>query len=194
MYPTREEAEELLKDAEKYNPGQWVSHSRITAHCAAKIAEYSGMDADKAYVLGLLHDIGRKFGVFQLKHVSEGYKYMLSLGYDDVARICLTHSFNQDKIEAYVGKFDAPEEDIAMISEKLKETPQDDYDRLIQLCDAIAGAEGIMDIIDRMNDVKRRYGAYDPDKWQTNLDLKEYFEKKMGKDLYDAVEKDTFRL
>ena len=30
-----------------------------------------------------------------------------------------------------------------------------------------------------------------PGKWQTNLDLKEYFEAKMGKDLYEAVEKDT---
>ena len=158
MYPTREEAEKLLIDAETCNPGQWVSHSRITAHCAEKIAQYAGMDPEKAYVLGLLHDIGRKFGVFHLKHVSEGYKYMMSLGYDEVARICLTHSFNEDKI---------------------------------QLCDAIAGAEGIMDIIDRMSDVKRRYGSYDPGKWQTNLDLKEYFEAKMGKDLYEAVEKDT---
>ncbi len=194
LYPTRDEAERLLLDAEKYNPGKWVTHSRITAHCAEKIALHSGMDADKAYVLGLLHDIGRKFGVFQLKHVSEGYKYMLELGYEDVARICLTHSFNQDKIEAYVGKFDAPEEDIEMIRVKLKETVQDDYDKLIQLCDAIAGAEGIMDIIDRMNDVKMRYGSYDPDKWQTNLDLKEYFEKKMGMDIYEAVDKENYKL
>ena len=193
MYPTREEAERLLLDAEKDNPGKWVDHSRYTAHCAEKIAQYSGMDVDKAYVLGLLHDIGRKFGVFHLMHVSEGYKYMLSLGYDDVARICLTHSFNQDKIEAYVGKFDAPEEDIKMIRDELKETTQDDYDKLIQLCDAIAGAEGIMDIIDRMSDVKRRYGSYDPEKWQTNLDLKDYFEKKMGMDLYIAVDKDQYR-
>jgi hypothetical protein len=154
------------------------------------IAHYSGMDADKAYVLGLLHDVGRKFGVFQLRHISEGYKYMLSLGYDDVARICLTHSFVKDKIETYVGKFDAPEEDIEMIRDKLKETTQDDYDKLIQLCDAIAGAEGIMDIIDRMNDVKMRYGSYDPEMWQTNLDLKNYFEKKMGMDLYGAVDKE----
>lgn len=189
MYPTRKEAEELLLDAERSNPGQWVNHSRITAHCAEKIAQYSGLDPDKAYVLGLLHDIGRKFGVFHLKHVSEGYKYMLSLGYTDIARICLTHSFNLDRIEAYVGRFDTSEEDTEMIREKLKETQQDDYDRLIQLCDAIAGAEGVMDIIDRMNDVKRRYGSYDPDKWQTNLDLKEYFEKKMGMDVYTAVEK-----
>ena len=193
MYPTRSEAEELLLDAEKCNPGLWVSHSRVTAHCAEKIAQYSGMDTEKAYVMGLLHDIGRKFGIFHLRHVSEGYKYMMSLGYDDVARICLTHSFNQDKIEAYVGNFDTSEEDTHLIREKLKETEQDDYDRLIQLCDAIAGTDGVMDIIDRMNDVKRRYGSYDPDKWQTNLDLKEYFEKKMGKDLYEAVEKDTYR-
>lgn len=50
-----------------------------------------------------------------------------------------------------------------------------------------------MDIIDRMSDVKRRYGSYDPEKWQTNLDLKDYFEKKMGMDLYIAVDKDQYR-
>jgi hypothetical protein len=125
--------------------------------------------------------------------VSEGYKYMMSLGYEDVARICLTHSFNQDKIEAYVGNFDTSEEDTELIRIKLKETVQDDYDKLIELCDAIAGAEGVMDIIDRMNDVKSRYGSYDPDKWQTNLDLKEYFEKKMGLDLYVAVDKENYK-
>ena len=192
MYPTIEEAKALLIDAEKSNPGQWVSHSRTTAHCAEKIAQYSGMNAEKAYVLGLLHDIGRKFGVSHLRHVSDGYKYMMSLGYDDVARICLTHSFNQDKIEAYVGNFDASEEDTELIRTKLKEAVQDDYDKLIQLCDAIAGADGVMDIIDRMSDVKRRYGSYDPEKWQTNLHLKMYFEDKMGMDLYTAVEKDTY--
>lgn len=50
-----------------------------------------------------------------------------------------------------------------------------------------------MDIVDRMNDVKSRYGSYDPDKWQTNLDLKEYFEKKMGIDLYVAVDKEKYK-
>ena len=193
MYPTKEEAEILLKDAESCNPGKWVDHSRTCAHCAEKIAQYSGMDTEKAYVLGLLHDIGRKFGVFHLRHVSYGYTYMTDLGYDDVARICLTHSFNENKIEAYVGNFDTTDEETEMIREKLKETKQDDYDRLIQLCDAIAGTEGVMDIIDRMTDVKNRYGSYDPDKWNTNLMLKEYFESKMGMDLYVAVDKENYR-
>ena len=193
MFPSKEEAERLLKDAESCNPGRWVDHSRVCAHCAERIAQYSGMDADKAYVLGLLHDIGRKFGVFHLRHVSYGYTYMMSLGYDDVARICLTHSFNENKIEAYVGNFDTTDEETELIREKLKETEQDDYDRLIQLCDAIAGTEGVMDIIDRMTDVKKRYGSYDPDKWNTNIWLKEYFENKMGMDLYVAVDKDNYR-
>ncbi len=193
MYPTREIAEELLQEGEKCNPGPWGDHSRTAAHCACKIAEYSGMDAEKAYVLGLLHDIGRKFGGRHLGHVSDGYSYMMSLGYDDAARICLTHSFNEKKLEKYIGNFDTTEVETELIRTKLQEVKTDDYDRLIQLCDAISGAEGVMDIIDRMSDVKRRYGDYDQSKWNANLELKAYFEQKMGMDLYEAVEKDSFR-
>ena len=189
MYPTREEAENLLKEAEKCNPGPWGNHSRTAAHCAEAIAAKSGMDPEKAYVLGLLHDIGRKFGKRHLGHVSDGYSYMMSLGYDDAARICLTHSFNEKDISKYVGKFDTTEEETALIKDRLNAALIDDYDRLIQLCDSIAGAEGVMDQIERMTDVKNRYGGYDQKKWDTNIKLKEYFEEKMGEDLYLAVGK-----
>ena len=193
MYPTIEEAKELLREAELRNPGPWGNHSRTAAHCAQFIAARSGMDAEKAYVLGLLHDIGRRFGKRHLGHVSDGYSYMMSLGYDDVARICLTHSFNQGKLEAYVGNFDTTEAETNLIKIKLQEAKMDDYDKLVQLCDSISGAEGVMDIIERMSDVKRRYGDYDQDKWNANLALKDYFEKKMGIDLYEAVDKEHFR-
>ena len=193
MYPNREEALDLLKEAEKLNPGPWGNHSRTAAHCAERIAALSSMNPDKAYVLGLLHDIGRRFGKRHLGHVSDGYTYMMSLGYDDVAKICLTHSFNEQKIEGYVGNFDTTEEETKVIRTKLQEVQFDEYDKLIQLCDAISGAEGVMNIVDRMNDVRMRYGAYDWDKWNTNLALKDYFEQKMGKDLYEAVEKDSFK-
>lgn len=98
MYPDGKKALQLLKEAEKLNPGPWINHSRTVSHCAKKIASYSGMDPEKAYVLGLLHDIGRRFGKRHLGHVSDGYSYMMSLGYDEAARICLTHSFNTQKI------------------------------------------------------------------------------------------------
>jgi putative nucleotidyltransferase with HDIG domain len=193
MYPTKEEAERLVKEAEALNPGPWGDHCRTAAHCAEAIAARSGMNAEKAYVIGLLHDIGRRFGKRHLGHVSDGYTYMMSLGYDEVAKICLTHSFNEKKIDKYVGNFDTTEEETRLIRDRLEEVELDDYDRLIQLCDAISGAEGVMDIIDRMSDVKRRYGAYDQDKWNMNLWLKEYFERKMGMDLYVAVDKEHFR-
>ena len=192
MYPDREKASELLLEAEKRNPGPWGNHSRTAAHCAERIAALCGMDSDKAYVLGLLHDIGRRFGKRHLGHVSDGYTYMMSLGYDEAAKICLTHSFDGPRIEGYVGNFDTTEEETEMIRAKLQKVQWDDYDRLIRLCDAISGAEGVMDIVDRMNDVRRRYGTYDMDKWNSNLALKDYFEQKMGKDLYEAVEKDRF--
>lgn len=193
MYPTREEAEALLREAEARNPGPWGDHSRTAAHCAERIAARCGMDADKAYVLGLLHDIGRRFGKRHLGHVSDGYSYMMALGYDDAARICLTHSFNAQRIDGYVGHFDTTEDETELIQSKLREAKFDDYDRLIQLCDAISGADGVMDIVERMSDVKRRYGGYDPEKWAANLALKAYFERKMDMDLYEAVDRAHYR-
>lgn len=150
------------------------------------------MDAEKAYVLGLLHDIGRKFGVRHLGHVSDGYRFMMSLGYDDAAKICLTHSFNNHTVDEYIGKLDVSEEEMKMIKAELARTVYDDYDRLIQLCDSLAGAEGVLDIEDRMNDVKKRYGFYPQDKWDSNMRLKRYFEEKMKKDIYLVCGKDTF--
>ncbi len=193
MYPPREDAEKVLQEAEKCNPGPWGNHSRVAAHCAEAIASKSGLNAEKAYVVGLLHDIGRKFGKRHLGHVSDGYSYMMSLGYDEVARVCLSHSFNDGIFEKYVGKIDTTEEETQLIKNQLSVMDFDDYDLLIQLCDSIAGAECVMDQIDRMTDVKIRYGGYDQDKWDINIKLKEYFEKKMGLDLYVAVDKENFR-
>ena len=150
------------------------------------------MDAEKAYVLGLLHDIGRKFGVRHLGHVSDGYRFMMSLGYDEAAKICLTHSFNNHTVDEYIGKLDVSGEEMEMIKTELARTVYDDYDRLIQLCDSLAGAEGVLDIEDRMNDVKKRYGFYPQKKWDSNMRLKRYFEEKMKKDIYLVCEKDSF--
>ena len=92
-----------------------------------------------------------------------------------------------------MGNFDTTEKETELIRTKLRETAPDDYDLLIQLCDAISGTDGVMDIVDRMSDVKRRYGNYSQDKWDRNLELKALFEERMHRDLYEAVEKDSFR-
>ena len=194
MIPSREEAERIIREAEAINPGPWGDHCRVAAHCAECIAaRCDGMNQDKAYVVGLLHDIGRRFGGRHLGHVADGYSYMMSLGYDEVARICLTHSFNNQSMDGYIGKIDTTEEELALIQTELAKITMDDYDWLIQLCDALAGAEGVLDIEERMGDVKRRYGYYPEDKWNINLDFKRYFEDKMQADLYVVVDKENYR-
>lgn len=125
-------------------------------------------------------------------HVYDGYVYMKSLGYDEVAKICLTHSFNNHTIDEYIGKFDVTDEELTIMKTELSKTIYDEYDRLIQLCDCLAGAEGVLDIENRMNDVKKRYGFYPQDKWNSNMKLKQYFEGKMNKDIYIICEKDRF--
>lgn len=195
MLPSKAYAEQLLHEAELCNPGPWGKHSRTAAHCAQKIAIHCvGLDSDKAYILGLLHDIGRRFGVRHLGHVSDGYRYMMSLGFDEAARICLTHSFNNHNVAEYIGKFDTLPEEYQLICEELANIQFDDYDRLIQLCDALAGNGCVLDIEERMMDVKVRYGFYPMAKWNQNLWLKSYFETKMGMDVYSACDQEHYIL
>ena len=192
MYPTRAQALALLAEAEPHNPGPWGDHSRTVAHCAEAIAAASGLDPDKAFALGLLHDIGRRFGKRHLGHVSDGYSYMMELGYDEVARVCLSHSFNDHTLAAYVGSRDTSPEETTLIETQLAAMTYDDYDRLIQLCDTIGAASGVVDAEVRMEDVRRRYGDYPQNKWDINLALKAHFEQLAGRSIYDLVEKDTF--
>lgn len=186
-YPAAKEAERLLQEAKSCNPGPWSDHSRIAALCAKRIAQKADLNTEKAYVLGLLHDIGRKFGKGHLTHVYDGWRYMQHLGYHDVARICLTHSFTVPTLQCYIGNYDIPQARQQELEDTLAAIVYDDYDRLIQLCDCLAGTTGVMDMEERMADVKQRYGNYPQEKWDANMALKTYFEEKTGSDLYDLV-------
>ena len=191
--PTLIEAEELVRKEEERNPGLWGDHSRVAAACARSIAEKcEGMDSEAAYIMGLLHDIGRHFGVSHLKHVWDGCQYMTELGYEDAARICLTHSFQYQDIGAYSGNVDVTEEIQKKIKEKLMSVTYDDYDRLIQLCDCLALASGVVLIEKRIVDVAIRYGTakHTIDKWKAIFELKDYFERKTGANIYEIVTDD----
>ncbi len=94
MLPTPDEAMRELKLAEELNPGPWVKHSVNTGIAARKIAEkIPSLDPEKAYTVGLLHDIGRRVGIVNIPtHIYEGYRYCMEKGWDEAARICMTHS------------------------------------------------------------------------------------------------------
>ena len=99
----------------------------------------------------------------------------------------MTHSFCNHDLKNYIGNMDITKEEQEEVEKALEESEFDDYDRLIQLCDGLAGAEGPLDMVARMEDVKQRYGNYPQDKWIMNLGLKTYFEYKTGKDIYEII-------
>lgn len=183
-FPSREEADLILSEAESLNPGLWVAHSRNVARCAEMIASHCNLNPEKAYVLGLLHDVGRRAGIGQLKHVYFGWKHMNELGYPAVAKVCLTHSYNTHRFEDDMAKLDVDPEQVEEVKAALAGYEYDDYDRLIQLCDSIATAEGVVDVTERMTDVKTRYGSYPQPKWDKNIELLEYFQRKTGRGIY----------
>lgn len=188
--PTVFEAEKLLDEAEKLNPGLWVAHNRTAGMCAKLIAEKcDNLNPDFAYVLGLLHDIGRREGVTDMMHILAGYKFMLSKGYDDSARICLTHSFPYKNINSYNGQNDCSEEETEFIQCFLDNTEYDDYDRLIQLCDAISFPDGPVFIEKRLVDVvlRRGFNDYTVPKWKAFFELKDYFDSKTHTDIYTIL-------
>ena len=58
---TIEKAQRELSLAAQLNPGPWEQHSISVANNARLIAAHvPHMDSDKAYVMGLMHDIGRR--------------------------------------------------------------------------------------------------------------------------------------
>lgn len=185
--PTRNQALALLENAARRNPGPWVQHSLNVAQAAERIAAaHPHLDPDTAYILGCLHDIGRREGVTDLRHVLDGYQYLTALGYADAARICLTHSFAVQDLRSFSGQWDCNEEQLAVLRRDLAAVVYDDYDRLIQLCDALGSAEGFWLIEKRIVDVALRHGLNDFSvrKWQAVLDLEKAFSAAVGQSVY----------
>lgn len=181
MLPTKDQAINLLDEAYERNPGPWKDHSFVVANCAYTIGKRcDDIDEEKAYIIGLLHDIGRREGVTYLAHVIDGYRYLMDFGYDEAARISITHSFADKDINTYIGHQDVSNKDLREIDTLINKYEYDDYDRLIQLCDSIALPSGPTKIEIRMNDVKERYGYFPSSKWNKHIEIKHYFEKKTG--------------
>lgn len=186
MYPNILQAQAALQEAGRMNPGPWTEHSRYVAQAAKSIAEAVGLDGEKAYVCGLLHDIGRRNGVSAMRHVIDGYDYTMAQGWDEVARICLSHSFPVQDIEKDIARKDITPEQYAFIDQYLKTVEYDDYDRLIILCDSLAEAAGFCILEKRFVDTTRRYGVFPftVERWNAVFDIRDELEKRAGQSIY----------
>lgn len=150
-----------------------------------------GMDGEKAYVLGLLHDYGKRIGEREENkfHGQEGYEQMMFLGYPDVAQICLTHTFPDKNFDR--GQYSFPDEWIEWAREKLAGTVYTDYDYLIAFCDKLFEACEMVSIEKRIEAIVERYGLNADQRdllYRESIGLKKYFDEKTGDDVYRILE------
>lgn len=185
--PSREQAEAFMNQAQLFNPGPWVKHSWYVGQAAEAIARRApGVDPDAAFILGYLHDIGRRQGVTDMRHVLDGYTFLADLGFDDAARICLTHSFPVQRLEAVAGQWDCSAEELEFVRGYLMGCEYNDYDRLIQLCDAIALPSGYCLLEKRVVDVALRHGVNEHcvPRWKAYLAIQRKFVAAIGQSIY----------
>jgi len=113
----------------------------------------------------------------------------VSKGWDEVARICLTHSYPVPDAGKDISKRDCTDEEYRFVCDYLNNTEYDDYDRLMILCDALGEAAGFCILEKRFVDVTRRYGVhpFTVERWNRTFEYKEYFETTIGRSVYGLL-------
>lgn len=198
MLPTLQQTKELydslsaktyiLNQQKGLPPGISGKHYQNVAFVAATIAFHCSLNVEKAYILGLLHDYGEYIEKTtpHTFHGTAGYDEMMNLGFDEVARTCLSHSFFDTSFTPQ----DFPaydKEEIIRASALLQEQGFDEYDRLIHLSDMMAPFDRIDSIENRIDMITQKYhlsAELSQKKLQEALELKTYFNHLCGKDIY----------
>lgn len=169
-------------------------HVENVALLAENIADVCSLDSEKAYVFGLLHDIGRFFVVDEKKelivkdkyrHPIEGYLYLNKIGCEEEARICITHAFLYRK-NSYSNLYTKKENEI--ISQVLSQE-YDMYDLLIQLADEMSVMKGWCTLETRLAR-EAMWDGYDSEAWKKFMHLhktKKLFDELAGKDIYSLI-------
>ena len=171
---------------------EYIFHTTGVAEAASLIAEKAGLNKEKAYVLGLLHDWGKIKSEKEtgIPHFIVGYQEMQKRGWSDVARICLTHSFPEADFDfkdytSYALPY------LQQTKELISQMTYNDYDRLIQLCDIFFEATTRTSYQRRIACIRERYGLTSE---QTKVletkaaENKDYFDKKCGCDVYKLLD------
>jgi hypothetical protein len=185
-----------LEQGNKKNSGPWIKHSETVANAAKIIAGHIRfLNKEQAYIMGLIHDIGRIVGKTKERHTIDGFIFLKRKGYKDLARICITHCFPNKNINANISLWDCDNAELEFVEKFLLICEYNDYDRLIQLCDCISMEDRYVLIEKRLIDVALRYNLMDKvplsvpilEKWQKYLNIKKYFDKLIGKSIYDLL-------
>jgi hypothetical protein len=173
-----------------FSRDKWRAHSYCTAEAAAIIGEkLEGVIPQKAFVCGLLHDIGKNVDIAPKRHSLAGYHLLNALGYYDCARVALSHDFPNSHIEIWKHEGWLSEDEITFVGPLLNVFEPDIYDRLIQVCDVISLPEGYVLMEKRMLQAVMRSGLTASLKQiiEASYDNLNYLENLLGISIYTVL-------
>ncbi len=92
-------------------------------------------------------------------------------------------------IHTSIGEFDVSDEDYRFMEDFIMNAVYDDYDRLVQLCDALALPTGFCLLEKRFVDVAIRYGTPPSmaERWKKILEIKALFDSKINGSIYQLL-------
>lgn len=150
------------------NTSSWINHSLNVAESSRVLCSLlKDCDTNTAYVSGLFHDIGRKFKT-NMQHTIAGFEYLVDKGYENEARICLTHSHihgercanNEPAVDGWscvegnsVWDDEVPTDDL---TEFLQNCEYSTYDDILTIVDLIATENGVVSLCERLKDIASR--------------------------------------
>ena len=178
-------------------PETWYTyenHVYGVANVARTIAsKIKGMDEEQAYVNALLHDVcrtnERQIGRF---HGVLGYEKLIDKD-ESAARSALLHMFLGNKLKPFEEcsqMFFDNRSDYDFVADYVNHTTVTDEDLLIQLADNLSNKNGFVTIEERARDLSERKGISLDKEWlDMRYELKKYFDKKVGTDIYNLFRK-----
>lgn len=169
-----EKSENKLEKAD-FIAKRLIRHCIVVGMVSEKLAENMGLDKEKAFIIGILHDIGR----YQHKrfHGLKGYELFMKLFdktgdkiFKDIARISLTHTLMDSHEKKSYLHFDVyrnndPEnadfvtEDEQKVKLAMNKIIPDEYDYIVALADHLATGDILKPctLSERLADVFKRY-------------------------------------
>ena len=174
----------------------YEEHEIAVGACASILASACGLNVMKAGIMGYVHDIGKMISDEKKDktfHGLTGYEYFKSIGEDELAQVCLTHSFpnidfNNEEYRSYGN------DNINKARNILKTIELTDYDKIIQLSDLLVHFNGktvlYENIKERMNYIEHEYNVEHTHilkKYRNAIHLKRYLESKYNLNIYKLL-------
>ena len=179
-YPFRDDMEDTFR-----------RHCHGVAIIAETIASKTPyLNADLAYVMGLLHDCGRIVDEYATGdyHGVVGYHLLCQKRWPQLAKISVTHNFVDKDFD--IELMPHPRKDMIFCKNYLTTVEYDDYDRLLQLADAVNNLGNNCTVEQRYRSIAVRYNvAYDKllSVIASYNKIKHHFDELCRKDVYDLI-------